>query len=99
MVEAVSGFAGGTVENPTYNEVVRGGTGHYEVVEITYDPSAIGERELYDLFLRSIDPWTRADSSATGATATARRSSPPPSSARPPRPRWPPPRPSSAARS
>ena len=54
--EVVSGFAGGTVENPTYKEVVRGGTGHYEVVEITYDPSVISERELYDLFLRSIDP-------------------------------------------
>ena len=54
--EVVSGFAGGTVENPTYKEVVRGGTGHYEVVEIAYDPSVISERQLYDLFLRSIDP-------------------------------------------
>ena len=56
VVEAVSGFAGGTVENPTYKEVVRGGTGHYEVVEITYDPSVVSDRKLYDLFLRSIDP-------------------------------------------
>ncbi len=54
--EVVSGFAGGTVENPTYKQVVRGGTGHYEAVEITYDPAVIDERRLYDLFLRSIDP-------------------------------------------
>ena len=37
----VSGFTGGHVENPTYNEVVRGGTGHTEAVEITYDPDII----------------------------------------------------------
>ena len=54
--EAVSGFTGGTVENPSYKQVVRGGTGHYEAVEITYDPAQVSERQLYDLFLRSIDP-------------------------------------------
>lgn len=57
VVEAVSGFAGGSVENPTYREVVRGGTGHYEVVEITYDPAVVSERQLYELFLRSVDPF------------------------------------------
>ena len=51
--EAVSGFTGGTVENPSYKQVVRGGTGHYEAVEITYDPAQVTERQLYDLFLRS----------------------------------------------
>ncbi|MGR3484305.1 MAG: peptide-methionine (S)-S-oxide reductase MsrA [Paracoccaceae bacterium] len=56
VIEAVSGFAGGTVANPTYRQVVSGGTGHYEVVEITFDPSQVSERQLYDLFLRSIDP-------------------------------------------
>ncbi|MGR3540431.1 MAG: peptide-methionine (S)-S-oxide reductase MsrA [Hasllibacter sp.] len=54
--EAVSGFTGGTVANPTYRQVVNGGTGHYEAVEIEYDPARISERQLYDLFLRSIDP-------------------------------------------
>ena len=53
--EAVSGFTGGTVENPSYKEVVRGGTGHYEAVEIEYDPEVVSPRQLYDLFLRSID--------------------------------------------
>ncbi|MCP1169357.1 peptide-methionine (S)-S-oxide reductase MsrA [Limimaricola litoreus] len=56
VIEAVSGFAGGTTENPTYKEVTGGGTGHYEAVEITYDPSKVEARQLYDLFFRSIDP-------------------------------------------
>jgi peptide-methionine (S)-S-oxide reductase len=54
--EAVSGFAGGTVVNPTYKQVVAGGTGHYEVVEITFDPSVVSRRTLLDLFFRSVDP-------------------------------------------
>ena len=55
--EAVSGFTGGTVANPTYRQVVGGGTGHYEAVEIAYDPAQVSERQLYDLFLRSVDPF------------------------------------------
>ena len=54
--EAVSGFTGGTVANPTYKQVVSGGTGHYEAVEIEYDPGVVTTRQLYDMFLRSIDP-------------------------------------------
>ena len=54
--EAVSGYTGGTVENPTYKQVVRGGTGHYEAVEIEYDPAQVSARQLYDLFFRSVDP-------------------------------------------
>jgi peptide-methionine (S)-S-oxide reductase len=57
VVEAVSGFAGGTVENPSYREVVSGGTGHYEVALIEYDPEVVSVRQLYDLFLRSVDPF------------------------------------------
>ena len=53
--DVVSGFAGGTVANPTYREVVAGGTGHLEVVEITYDPSVLSYATLIDLFLRSVD--------------------------------------------
>ena len=52
----VSGYTGGTTANPTYKQVTRGGTGHYEAVEITYDPSVIGYEQILDLFLRSIDP-------------------------------------------
>ena len=54
--EVVSGYAGGTVENPTYRQVTRGNTGHYEVARIDYDPDVVELRTLLDLFLRSIDP-------------------------------------------
>lgn len=54
--EVVSGFSGGTVANPSYKDVVRGGTGHYEAVEIRYDPDVISYAQILDLFLRSVDP-------------------------------------------
>ncbi len=54
--EAVSGFTGGSVENPTYKQVVRGGTGHYEAVKIKYDPSVVSTERLLSLFFRSVDP-------------------------------------------
>lgn len=54
--EAISGFAGGSVVNPTYEQVVDGGTGHYEAVQIEFDPAVVDRRKLYDLFFRSIDP-------------------------------------------
>jgi peptide-methionine (S)-S-oxide reductase len=56
VAEVVSGFAGGDVPDPTYREVVRGGTGHLEVVEIRFDAEVISYRQILDLFLRSIDP-------------------------------------------
>ncbi|MEM8730250.1 MAG: peptide-methionine (S)-S-oxide reductase MsrA [Pseudomonadota bacterium] len=52
---AVSGFTGGTVANPTYKQVVKGGTGHFEAVEITFDPSQVSREDLMHLFLRSVD--------------------------------------------
>ncbi|ASM73950.1 MULTISPECIES: peptide-methionine (S)-S-oxide reductase MsrA [Roseobacteraceae] len=56
VTSAVSGFAGGTVSDPTYKEVVAGGTGHYEVVQITYDPAVVQADTLLNLFFRSVDP-------------------------------------------
>jgi peptide-methionine (S)-S-oxide reductase len=56
VVEAVSGFAGGTVANPGYERVVRGGTGHLEAVQVTYDPARISYAQLTRRFLRTIDP-------------------------------------------
>jgi peptide-methionine (S)-S-oxide reductase len=56
VVEAVSGFAGGSVANPTYEQVVRGGTGHVEAVRVTFDPARIGYAQLVRRFLRTIDP-------------------------------------------
>jgi len=56
VVEVVSGFAGGSVANPSYRQVVSGGTGHLEVVEITYNPGRISYAQILHMFLRSVDP-------------------------------------------
>ena len=56
VIAAVSGFAGGRVANPSYAQVVRGGTGHLEVVEVAFDPARISYRQLARRFLRTIDP-------------------------------------------
>jgi peptide-methionine (S)-S-oxide reductase len=56
VIEALSGYTGGTTKNPTYGDVGKGGTGHYEAVEITFDPKQIGRAQLLDMFLRSVDP-------------------------------------------
>lgn len=56
VVEAVSGFAGGNVANPSYERVTAGGTGHLEAVRVTFDPARISYRELARRFLRTIDP-------------------------------------------
>lgn len=54
--EAVSGFAGGRTKNPTYKEVTGGNTGHYEAVQIQFDPAVVSRDTLLDLFFRSVDP-------------------------------------------
>jgi peptide-methionine (S)-S-oxide reductase len=54
----VSGYAGGSVENPTYEEVCKGTTGHAEVTQITYDPGVITFDELLEVFWRTHDPTT-----------------------------------------
>ena len=54
----VSGYAGGTVNNPTYKEVCSGLTGHAEVAQITYDPGIITYEELLEVFWKTHDPTT-----------------------------------------
>ena len=54
--EIVSGYMGGHVENPTYEQVKKGTTGHYEVVQITYDPELFPYEKLLQLFWPQIDP-------------------------------------------
>lgn len=54
--EVTSGYTGGTTTNPTYRQVTGGNTGHYEAVEIRFDRDQISERQIYDLFFRSVDP-------------------------------------------
>ncbi len=56
VLEAVSGYMGGTLENPTYQDVLTETTGHRESVEIRYDPSVISYQELLDVFWRLHDP-------------------------------------------
>lgn len=52
----VSGYAGGTRVNPTYEDVSRGGTGHLEAVQITYDPKQVSYAQLLKVFWENIDP-------------------------------------------
>ena len=54
--EAISGYTGGHTENPTYEEVSSGKTGHAEAVRVIYDPEAVTYKELLDVFFRHIDP-------------------------------------------
>ncbi|PMR69901.1 peptide-methionine (S)-S-oxide reductase MsrA [Halomonas heilongjiangensis] len=57
VLSTTSGFSGGHVENPTYNQVVAGGTGHTEVVEVEYDPEVVDYEALLHVFWRNIDPF------------------------------------------
>ncbi len=56
VVEAVSGYMGGTLPNPTYEDVLTETTGHRETVEVRYDPEMISYQELLDVFWRLHDP-------------------------------------------
>ncbi len=56
VIGAVSGYTGGQTTNPTYDQVTRGGTGHYEAVQITFDPARISRETLLNMFFRSVDP-------------------------------------------
>jgi peptide-methionine (S)-S-oxide reductase len=54
----VSGYAGGSAKNPTYEQVCGGGTGHAEVIRIEYDSNQIGFRDLLTVFFATHDPTT-----------------------------------------
>ena len=56
--KVTSGYSGGETENPTYEEVCSGETGHAEVVEIEYDPEKVSYEELLDVFWKCHDPTT-----------------------------------------
>jgi peptide-methionine (S)-S-oxide reductase len=73
VLATTSGYAGGSTVDPTYQEVVRGGTGHAEVVQITYDPAKVTYEQLLEVFWRNVDPLDaggqfcdRGDSYRTG---------------------------------
>ena len=54
----VAGYTGGTTRNPTYEQVSSGGTGHFESVEITFDPSKISYERILDTYWHNVDPFT-----------------------------------------
>ena len=56
--KVVSGYAGGHVQNPTYEQVCSGNTGHAEVLQITYDPAKISYEDLLEVFWATHDPTT-----------------------------------------
>jgi len=60
VISARSGYMGGTTKNPTYEQVCSGETGHYEVVEVTYDPKGVSYEELARFFFEIHDP-TQSD--------------------------------------
>jgi len=56
VVATTSGYTGGKKLNPTYQEVSAGGTGHFEAVQIAYDPAKVGYEKLLEVFWRNVDP-------------------------------------------
>ena len=57
VVSVYSGYSGGHIENPTYQEVVLGNTGHIEAAEINFDSSIINEEQLVKILFLNIDPF------------------------------------------
>ncbi len=56
VISTISGYCGGHKENPTYQEVSSGATGHTEALQVTYDPGKVRYEELLDIFWRNINP-------------------------------------------
>jgi len=56
VIDAVSGYAGGKVDHPTYKQVCGDTTGHAEVVEVTFDPTKVSYGKLVELFFKMHDP-------------------------------------------
>jgi len=56
VIEVVSGYTGGHQKAPSYQQVSHGGTGHYEAVEVVYDPKKVSYEQLLKVFWRNVDP-------------------------------------------
>lgn len=59
VIDTLSGYMGGDLNNPSYQQVSAGGTGHAEVVQLRYDPSKITYKKLLSVFWSNIDPTTK----------------------------------------
>ena len=57
--KSISGYSGGHLKNPTYNDVIYKDTGHVEAIEITYDPKKVSYEKLLDIFWKNIDPFDK----------------------------------------
>ena len=57
VIGVISGYAGGQGENPTYERVSRGSSGHLETVQVTYDPNMVSYKELLQIFWQNVDPF------------------------------------------
>ncbi|HSR61976.1 MAG TPA: peptide-methionine (S)-S-oxide reductase MsrA [Gammaproteobacteria bacterium] len=58
VISTTSGYTGGNIKNPTYEQVSSGVTGHAEAIQITYDPAKVTYEKLLDIFWHNIDPTT-----------------------------------------
>ncbi len=56
VINAVSGYTGGRIANPTYEQVSSGGTGHIEAVQVFYDPKRVTYQQLLNVYWRNVDP-------------------------------------------
>jgi peptide-methionine (S)-S-oxide reductase len=59
VISTTSGYTGGSLANPTYQQVSAGGTGHTEAVEVVYDPAKVSYEKLLDVFWRNHDPFAK----------------------------------------
>jgi peptide-methionine (S)-S-oxide reductase len=58
VISTIAGYMGGTLKNPSYEDIYTGATGHAEVVQVTFDPTAISYQELLKIFWEMHDPTT-----------------------------------------
>src|SRR3954451_5492162 len=59
VISTTSGYTGGRIANPSYEQVSHGGTGHAEAVEIVYEPAKVTYQKLLDVFWHNIDPFVK----------------------------------------
>ena len=59
VIATESGYAGGKLQNPTYEQVSAGGTGHAEAVRVTFDPAKVTYEKLLDIFWHHVDPTVK----------------------------------------
>ena len=59
VTEVISGYSGGKTTNPTYDEVTYGNTGHFETIEVIYDPNKVNFNYLLKIFWENIDPFDK----------------------------------------